>query len=341
MAYTLDQAFTLIKGAHTRGRLAHAFLITGGTPDQRERLSSKVITLVSTKDGGAEGTDLFGAAPDPVEKSLEQLEGSLVRIVRPQSKSRRIGVDEMRELEKSFYQASGEGNWKVGVVVDTDRMTEAAANAFLKTLEEPPTDSLLLFLTGQPDRLLPTILSRCVNVPLMHEDGGATVDLPDWVAETVRDIANTFRNGFGQITDALAAKGIFANILAERKADVASRYAADLKEETLRYKKIIEGDYLKRREEHFKALTESDYLEERNTLLDGLVLWMTDVARAKTSTKRLDLPDLSTVTQAAAESDSLDGIIRRSDALEDLRRRLETNAMETLALEVAFLDAFA
>jgi len=97
-------------------------------------------------------------------KNLDELEGDLVRVVRPYGKARFIRVDEIRELEKSMFQAADAGKWKVGVVVDADRMQASASNAFLKTLEEPPKGCLLLLLTHSPERLLPTILSRCVNI---------------------------------------------------------------------------------------------------------------------------------------------------------------------------------
>src|SRR5258708_13060442 len=72
----------------------------------------------------------------------------------------------MRELEQSLQMRSLLGGRKVGVIVDADRLQPNAANAFLKTLEEPPVHSHLLLLSSLPDQLLETILSRCLEVPL-------------------------------------------------------------------------------------------------------------------------------------------------------------------------------
>ena len=331
MAYKADEAFSLIQGAFQRERLAHAFLITGANPNLREDLASKVIGLVR-----GENVQASAAAPE-----LETRESGLTRIVRPKSKSRVIKVENMRELERSFYQASGSGNWKVGVVVESDRMNEAAANAFLKTLEEPPEDSLLLFLSGQPGRLLPTILSRCVRIDLIPDTGGADANLPNWVRETTAEIARCFPDGFGKVSNALQARSVFSEVLAQRKDELSSRYASDLKDEQTRYKKVVEGDYLKERENYYKALLESDYLRERNLLLDGILLWFADVVRLASGTDRLDLPELESLTRLAADSTDLSILLQRSGALDALRQRLETNAMEALALDVGFLDAFA
>ncbi len=58
---------------------------------------------------------------------------------------------------------------KVGVIDEADRMMEAAENAFLKTLEEPPEGCLLIMITAYPEQLLDTILSRCIRVTLRLE----------------------------------------------------------------------------------------------------------------------------------------------------------------------------
>ena len=62
-----------------------------------------------------------------------------------------------------------ESQYKFGIIVAADRMNEAAANAFLKTLEEPPPRSVLILLTTEPQRMLETILSRCLRLNFAGE----------------------------------------------------------------------------------------------------------------------------------------------------------------------------
>jgi len=97
----------------------------------------------------------------------------------PRSKGRQILVDEIRHLNQRIATTSYEGGWKAGVILGADRMYPTAANAFLKTLEEPPPRSLLLLVTDAPQFLLPTIASRCHRIVLPSEtvcpDG-------DWLA---------------------------------------------------------------------------------------------------------------------------------------------------------------
>lgn len=75
--------------------------------------------------------------------------------------SKTIGVDAVRELGSRLQRSAQLGHGKVVIIPDAERMTEAAANALLKTLEEPAGDSLLLLIASQISRLLPTIRSRC------------------------------------------------------------------------------------------------------------------------------------------------------------------------------------
>lgn len=339
MAYTADKAFQLIESAHERGRLAHAFLITGEAGSGKEELASRVISLINPSEESG-GMNLFGE-PEVVEaKSLDDLEGELVRIVRPRSKSRRILVDDMRDLEKSFYVASPPGKWKVGVILHADRMGEGAENAFLKTLEEPPADCLLLLISDSPELLLPTILSRCVRLPLMASAESKVVSESE--QQLLTALSSLSRQGMGDVSAALTLRASFSGILAKRRAEITKCNDLALKEESQRYKNTTDSDnWLKDREKFYLAHTESEYISERERLLEVLISWMGDVVRSKCAVERLDFPKEKSVTSAVAEKHDLADLLKRMDAMEDLRANMETNVQEQLALEVAFLTAFA
>ena len=336
MAYTEDRAFELVKSAFERERLGHAFLITGEALAGGERLASRMIELINT-DGVTSGLDLFGSAPDPEPQSIDELEGDLVRVVRPEMKSRRISVKQMRELEKSMYVSSEKGMWKVGVVLEADRMGVEAENAFLKTLEEPPNNCILLLITSKPERLLPTILSRCVNLALItHAEREET----EGETELLNVLGKIGKAGFGSVGRALTLKAAFSRVLDRRKAIISKQNDAAQKEEVLHYKQTTEGDWLKQRESYYKALTESEYLLERSQFLDILITWLGDVVRQKCGVDSLDYPKHSAVTKTVADSESLESLLVRMESLEGLGTLLETNVSEQLALEVGFMKAF-
>jgi DNA polymerase-3 subunit delta' len=76
------------------------------------------------------------------------------------------GVKEIRRLGEFFGMTSGAGGWRVAIVDTADDMNDAAANALLKLLEEPPSRAMLLLIANVPGRLLPTIRSRCQRLNL-------------------------------------------------------------------------------------------------------------------------------------------------------------------------------
>ncbi|HET7290725.1 MAG TPA: DNA polymerase III subunit delta' [Thermodesulfobacteriota bacterium] len=84
-----------------------------------------------------------------------------------------IKVDQVREeIEEKLYLRPFEGMFKVVIVDEAERMNHNAQNAFLKTLEEPPRDSVIILLSSRPETLLPTLRSRCQTVvfnPLPEE----------------------------------------------------------------------------------------------------------------------------------------------------------------------------
>lgn len=77
-----------------------------------------------------------------------------------------LPVDEVRRTVGFFGNTAGEGGWRVAIVDPADEMNASAANALLKILEEPPPRCLLLVVSHQPGRLLPTIRSRCRRLSL-------------------------------------------------------------------------------------------------------------------------------------------------------------------------------
>ncbi|RUO81350.1 DNA polymerase III subunit delta' [Idiomarina tyrosinivorans] len=86
-----------------------------------------------------------------------------------------IGVDSIRQLSQNLYQTANQSGNKVVVIYQAERMTEAAANALLKMLEEPPQNSYWLITAKRQGLLLPTIRSRLQKIVLSRADNHATI----------------------------------------------------------------------------------------------------------------------------------------------------------------------
>ena len=98
---------------------------------------------------------------------VEPVQHADLHWVAPLEDKHSIGIDQIRALVGEFSMTSYEGRGKVGVIEPANAMTVSAANSLLKTLEEPPGDSLLLLVIDRTGALPATIMSRCqrINVP--------------------------------------------------------------------------------------------------------------------------------------------------------------------------------
>ncbi|MDG0963583.1 MAG: hypothetical protein P8P49_04960 [Opitutales bacterium] len=98
--------------------------------------------------------------------------------LRPSGKMRIITADNTRSLISELNRSSNQGGCKVALIHEADRMRKEAANAFLKTLEEPPPGTYIGLITTRPYSTLPTIRSRCLQVRLPSENN--EIENPLW-----------------------------------------------------------------------------------------------------------------------------------------------------------------
>ena len=139
-------------------RVAGAYLFVGVANVGKETVALNFAKSINcrTSDEGACGTCLScRKADDGNHPDLQ--------IIRPSGAW--IKIDQIRELQKRIIYRPLEGVRKVYILTEAERMNLEAANCLLKTLEEPPADSVLILLTTNLDALLPTIRSRCQIIP--------------------------------------------------------------------------------------------------------------------------------------------------------------------------------
>jgi len=321
MAFTRNGAFEYLSRAHENGRLAHAYLISGPPGSGKRGLASDLASLVT----GATAADVFASQPPGVYLAEQE------------SKSRRIVTDQVRALEHGLQMRSSGGRRKVAIVAEADRLQPQAANAFLKTLEEPPNDSLLLLLSAMPEVLPDTILSRCIAVSLAAEEKAA----PSVEEKELVELLGTFAAPAAKgVQDAYRLARGFHRLLAQVREAIQAENAAALKRDEVRYKNTTDGAWLDEREDYFKALTESQYVRQRSRLIETLFLWWSDALRASAGVTRRELPSAADRTQALAQELSTSEILSRIRRLEEMRDHLGRNIQEALAIEVAFLSIF-
>src|SRR5271170_6380223 len=151
------QGVELLQRSLARGRLGHAYLFSG---DQLEELESLARTLAKTLNC-QNPIKQNGVAVDCCDECLncrkiENGNHADIHWARPESKSRVITIDQTRDLMQQIQLKPTEAEHKVAIIVAADRLNPQAANAFLKTLEEPPAKSVLILLSTEPQRILET-----------------------------------------------------------------------------------------------------------------------------------------------------------------------------------------
>ena len=167
----IEDARRLLRQAFETRRLAHAYLLVGAPRGVAGELAVDLLQRLACLDPEQAPCGTCDRCRQVAARTwCDNL------WVFPIKKSRVISIGQMRETPGAkvpppyFLPWLGgtafAGGWKAGVLAGADRLTEEAANAFLKMLEEPPPDTLILLLSDAPQALLPTIRSRCQRLDL-------------------------------------------------------------------------------------------------------------------------------------------------------------------------------
>lgn len=169
----LTPALTQLTQLATQSHLAHALLITGMAGSGKQILAETLCAFLLCK------TPLKQQACGQCKSCLLLAAGNHADKLQINTENSSIGVDEIRQLIDFTHGSAQQSGNKVILIPQAERMTEAAANALLKTLEEPPQGCYLLLQTAQPQRLKMTLLSRCQrwDLPIISED-----NLTAWLA---------------------------------------------------------------------------------------------------------------------------------------------------------------
>ena len=333
-----EQGVALLQRSLERGRLAHAYLFIGHEPGELESLArvlAKTLNCQKPIKAGGVAIDCCDACA-----SCRKIDGDNhadIHWVRPESKSRIISIEQIRALIGEVNFKPNEAEYKVAIIVDSDRMMNpatkhAAANAFLKTLEEPPSKSILILLSTEPQRLLETILSRCLRLNFAGE-GARKLDAAqlEWLAGFSEMAAAEQKSLLGRyrLLDVLVKK------LAELKGAIETSVTA---KSPLEKYDDVEKDLREKWEDELTAAIEAEYRRQRVDLLVTLQWWLRDVWLRTVSSGQelLNFPMLGGVEQVARRITPQQAV-ENLQVLEQTQRLLHTNVQEALALEVGLL----
>jgi DNA polymerase-3 subunit delta' len=214
-----DSAVAAFRDALDSGRLHHAWLVSGPEGVGKALFATKAALRVLAQGQGSLGS-LGLDVPDDHPAARLVAAGShpdLMRLERLAKESsstgelaRSISVDQVRSLQRLFNTTASLSAWRAVIVDSIDDLERNAANALLKNLEEPPPSSVFFLVSHSPERLLPTIRSRCRLLRLSRLDDDSMSSalraaLPDADEREIRELAVA---GNGSPGRALAWRGL-------------------------------------------------------------------------------------------------------------------------------------
>lgn len=312
------------------GRVGQGYLLVGDAPDRLGRFATAWAQVLACRTPTPEG-DACGRC-DPCTRLADGSYPERIDLG-PESKTRQIVVDAMREFDNRLNLATDALQPKIGVISEAECMGLEAQNSFLKTLEEPPPNTLLLLWTTQPRLLLPTIRSRCQVVALLSNRADYAALRERGLFRVLAPLRRQAGAALGLRTSA-HLQALFAELQAEAERNVGSTPTEE------RWAVLAEEDknLQKRLREQHETRVAAEYVRLRRLVEDGIQAWFLQ-QRLRAAGVRPDLLPHPDLLDALPDGPGSASPPSPDEADEDLRfvahllRALRASLNEALALD--------
>lgn len=187
-----------------------------------------------------------------------------LHVLRPEGKTH--AIDDLRKWIDLVYEAPFESQRKVFIIHDAERMQAPSANVLLKTLEEPPLDAVIILLTGRAEEILPTVLSRCVQLHFPPLPAPVIAEILS--AHGLSSDVAKFAQGSAELALLLAKDEAFSQM---------QRLLLDLVSKPVFYPDLLDG--LEKIETLLEPLKEEEpaaYCRQVELLFASLLMWARD-----------------------------------------------------------------
>ena len=312
-----------LQNALRTGGVSHAYILNGAKGSGRHMIARSFSAALLCENPRQEG-DLLEPCGECLS-CIQAAAGSNPDIITVErEKENSIGVGDIRKMRADVKIKPYSAAHKVYILPDAEKMTPAAQNALLKTLEEPPSYAVIFLLADGTSAFLPTIMSRCVTLPLRPVSEKAVEDC--------------LRERFGAQEDRARLCARFSGGSIGRAALLLeNEHFAALREKTiLLLQKIDKTDAAQLASFAKEAVEE----EETQDLIDLILTWNRDllVCRATHRTESLMFTDEVQYIIEAAHTVSWQGLQAASEAVFRARRRLFSNVNAELTLQMMLLE---
>jgi DNA polymerase-3 subunit delta' len=311
MIETHKEQRRLLARAIERGRISHAYLFAGPEGAGKRTLALEFAASLLCENRAFPPCRTCHACPRVLAEKHPD-------VVRAQIDGRNIKIQEIRDLNSRLHLHSYEGGYKLGLVFQAELMNEASQNAFLKFLEEPTPETVLIMTTANLNRLLPTIISRCLVLRIPP--------LPDSV------IVELLKKERGLDRDQAGLVAALAQGNARRALDFDLELVLDFRKDIL--KKLL-GLGMNDRiaiMEFAESLVKSSYVDE--AIFDLLAGFYSDVLHKKLGVERIRNRDLMEEVEIQAEAMHTKEIIQKMEMIHNAQVRASGNANQKLNWEI-------
>jgi DNA polymerase III subunit delta' len=304
----LTPATSALRAAYEAGRLPHALMIhdsPGAGGDWLAGWAAALALCTNKADAPC------GRCPSCTRVTANQ-HPDLIRI-HPIEESKQLRIEQVRGLAEELSLTSHQGGYKVGILSPADMLNRFAANALLKTLEEPPARTLLILVASQPSRLPATILSRCQKLRVRTPTRAESLE---WLQQT---------RGAGDWNGVLDLLGEAPFLAAEGDPKAISALGAETRR-TLEEIAAGSADPLATAERWSRSEPELRLKCFENWLTERIRAHVAPEAPAVEIRRSAHLPVSAAVT-------NIRGLFGLADGVRDLRSSLEVPINRSLALE--------
>ncbi len=324
----------ILEQAVERDRIHHAYLFTG-LEGVGKRLTAMTFSAVINCKNRPEGDFRDACGECSACRKIANGQHPDVMPIAPEDGSRTVKIDQIREVQQAAAKQPHEARSRMVVIDEAHNMSEEAANALLKTLEEPATRMRLFVITDRPHQLLETIISRCQRLRFSALE----------LAEVRAALRERFEEGVEGDEGDEEGEGEGYD---ETTIDVAARYGGGSLGRSIH---MLESGLLSSRRELIEQVLDGDprriapILELAEDLgrnneqladqLDVLKLFFRDIMVASVSGSDTDLinPDLSELVETYAGRLGTRGAADRLEAIREAQSDIDRNVNGQIVLE--------
>ena len=314
-----EQIKQQLQGAIENGKVSNAYIISGEVRSGKEFIAKIFAKTLVCEKGETEPCNECHSCVQADTFNNPDI------IYLQHEKPGTIGVDDVRlGINDTVVIKPYSSRYKVYIIEEAEKMTPQAQNALLKTIEEPPEYAIFIMLCSSLEQILPTILSRCIVLKMkpvrddeMRKYLMQVLKVPDYRAE----ICIAFARGNVGRAKALAQSEDFDKIRKEALSLLKNIYDMDVTDVLDALKRIKEYGF------------------DVNDYLDIMSVWYRDVLLFKATHDMNHLifrDEIQHIRKVASRTD-YEGIEKVTEALENAKKRIESNVSFELTMELLML----